>query len=188
MPPILEVQSRIAGRNATIAVYPDRIEWSRPRSISPGKVTAAVLTGGISLVGGIHSNRGSGSATIPMRQVAAVNLIRKGIGMAGWIVSISTASGIVEAVCSKSDAEALRDAIMRGISGAYTTAPPPPVVASHAAPVAPVVIHTAPAHAAPAAPAASIADQLVQLKSLFDAGVLSPDEYEAKRAILVAQL
>lgn len=43
-------------------------------------------------------------------------------------------------------------------------------------------------HAAPSAASTSAADQLLKLKQLHDAGVLSADEYEAKRAPLIAQL
>lgn len=44
---------------------------------------------------------------------------------------------------------------------------------------------TTPHHAAPAG---TTADQLLQLKQLHDAGILSTEEYEAKRAPLIAQL
>lgn len=47
--PIMEFTSHVAGANAKVAIYPDRIEWSR-RGLKPaGGVTGALLTGGLSL-------------------------------------------------------------------------------------------------------------------------------------------
>ena len=45
-----------------------------------------------------------------------------------------------------------------------------------------------PAPAAPAAPAKSPVEALKELKALFDSGVLTQEEYEAKRKVYVDQL
>ncbi|WP_217584537.1 hypothetical protein [Microbacterium sp. GbtcB4] len=48
--PIIELESHIDGRNAKVRLWADRLEWERPRGVSDGKITAGVLTGGVSLL------------------------------------------------------------------------------------------------------------------------------------------
>jgi len=173
---MLEVESHISGKNAQIRVYPDRVEWERGRLVSGGKVAAAVFTGGLSLAAtGVHSKDNAGSETLPMSAITGVSLRRQGIGKSGYTVVISAGLNQIPVVCSRDDAEKLRDAIMRARSLPNSAVVQAPVQ------VQPIVVQ-APPTAAP-----SVTDQLLQLKSLLDSGVLTQDEYEAKRSALVAQ-
>ena len=50
MEPLLQFKSHIAGKNATVAIFPDRVEWSRKGWIGTGtKAGLAVMTMGMSL-------------------------------------------------------------------------------------------------------------------------------------------
>ena len=173
---MLEIESHIAGKNAKVRVFPDRVEWEKGRLVSGGKVAAAVLTGGLSLAAtGVHTKAQAGFETLPMSAVTGVSLHREGIGMSGYTVVITAGLNQITVTCSKGDAERLRDAIMhaRSLTSAAVQAP---------VQVQPVVVQASQA----AEPSA--ADQLLKLKALLDAGVLSQDEYEAKRSTLVVQL
>ena len=47
--PILELTSHIAGKNAKVFLWPDRLEWSRKGLMSTGtKAGVAIATGGLS--------------------------------------------------------------------------------------------------------------------------------------------
>lgn len=48
--PLHEFTSHIQGKNAQVRIYPDRIEWEQKRGVSGGKLTAGVMTAGLSLL------------------------------------------------------------------------------------------------------------------------------------------
>lgn len=131
--PVLEITSHIDGKNAKVRVYPDRIEWERGKSVSGGKMAAAVLTVGMSaaVTGGVHSRKGAGVEVIPMRSVTSVTTRRD--SMVNDVVSVITAGNSIDMRCSRAEAVRLREVIMAGINGtlagpvaAPPTIPPPP--------------------------------------------------------------
>lgn len=84
--PISEFTSHIDGRNATVCIYPDRIEW-RKRS----------------LVG-----RGD-TAMIPVRQIQGVTSQRA--GLLYRLVQVKTGSGTIGFRVAKAQADAIRSTI-----------------------------------------------------------------------------
>lgn len=50
MEPLLQFKSHIAGKNATVTIFPDRVEWSRKGWLGTGtKAGLAFMTMGASL-------------------------------------------------------------------------------------------------------------------------------------------
>jgi len=170
-------QSHIAGINATVTVYADRIEYTKPKDVSAGRVTAAVATGGLSLVaGGVKSHKTGGTVIVPIRQITSVSSRNDGFRYS--IMSVTTAGGTLEFRGTKDDIARAMPIIQRLILGCAA----PTIIQ------VPIPVAVAEPTSASTASVQSVADQLLQLKSLLDAGVLTQDEYETKRAALVAQL
>lgn len=67
--PIMKFKSRIAGKNADVVLWPDRIEWSKER----GKLLPILLalpTGGISLLWLLR--KAASTEMVPIRAVSSV--------------------------------------------------------------------------------------------------------------------
>lgn len=174
--PLYEFTSHISGKNAKVSIYRDRVEWLRPRGISGGKVTAGIMTAGLSVLAtGVKSGK-SGTEMIPVKAISSVTTKRD--GMMNSIVSVITSGNTVDFRVSHKEAETVKDTLTRLMLGTH-----PALQAEAAAP--------APAPAAPTpAPAAApdITVQLQQLAGLRDAGVLTAEEFDAKKAELLARI
>ena len=178
-------EAQVAGANATVTVYTDRIEYMKPKNVSGGKVAAAVMTGGLSLMaGGVKNNKSGGTAVIPIRQISSVTSRNDGIRYS--IMSVTSAGGaVLEFRSLKADIANAMPTIMRLVANggqAVAGSASQNVVVNVAAPVAAPVVTTA----EPAT--VDVHEQLIKLKSLLDAGVLNQEEYESKRAGLVSRL
>lgn len=159
-----EFTSHINGKNATVTIYPDRIEWLRPRGVSGGKITAGIMTLGVSVLATGVKDGKSGTEMIPIRSISSVTTRRD--GMMNSFVSVITTGNTVDFRVSHKEAATVKDTLTRLMLG------------SHAS--------QAPAPAAPAAPAApDITAQLQQLAGLRDAGVLTEEEFTSKKAQLL---
>ena len=77
--PLHVFTSHIQGKNAKVSVYPDRIEWERPRGVSGGKLTAGLLTGGLSLLATGVKDGKAGTEMIPVRSISSVSTQRDGV-------------------------------------------------------------------------------------------------------------
>jgi hypothetical protein len=75
----MEFTSHIEGRNAKVAIYEDRIEWGRSGWRPAGGATAAVLTGGASL---LLPGKRRDTNMIPIRQIQGVTTHRAGLRFA----------------------------------------------------------------------------------------------------------
>lgn len=174
--------------NATVTIYDDFIEYSQPKSVSGGKVAAAVMTGGLSLVaGGVKNNKSGGTISLPIRQISSVTT--RNDGLRYTIMSVRTFGGVITMRSGKDEITRARRVLSRLVSEnkghRQNQSQTQQVVVNVAAPA--VIAQSAEPHPS-ASSEPSIADQLIQLKSLFDAGVLTQDEYDTKRAALVAKL
>ena len=106
--PLMEFVSNIDGKNATVCIYNDRVEYLREVGVSAGKITAGVLTGGMSLavtgVGkgayGAGGSRKHGSEVIPIKAVTSVSTRRD--GLINTVISIATAGGVINMCGSRS--------------------------------------------------------------------------------------
>jgi Short C-terminal domain len=154
--PLMEFTSHVAGANARVAIYPDRIEWARKGYKPAGGMKAAVLTGGLSLA--LPGRRDTNM--IPVRQIQGVSTHRAGLSYT--TVRVATAGDLTEFRVSKSEAENVKATLLRLMNGPAAT----PVTASAPAP-------------------ASLADELRKLAELRDAGVLTFAEFEAQKARLL---
>jgi hypothetical protein len=110
--PLHEFTSHIDGKNATVRIYPDRIEWSRARSLSAGKLTAGALTLGMStLATGVRDGKSGGTEMIPVKSMSSVTTRRD--GMLNTIVSVITTGNTVDFRVSHKEAEQVRDVLTR---------------------------------------------------------------------------
>jgi hypothetical protein len=143
------------------------VELERPRSVSGAKVTAAVLTGGLSAAatGGLKSRKGAGTEVIYMDAITSVATKRD--TMLNDCVSVVTAGSTIDFRVSKKEAGAFKDAILKARSE-YHQRTSQPVVVQAAAPAE-----------------ASLSEKLKELTDLRDAGVLSDEEFSAAKATLL---
>lgn len=159
--------SHIGGKNAVVTIYPDRIEWLKPRGVSGGKITAGIMTGGLSMFATGVKNGKSGTEMIPIKAISSVTTRRD--GMINSFVSVITTGNTVDFRVSHKEAAIVKETLTRLMLGSHET---------QSAPVVPDV--------SPAPNASSdITAQLQQLAALRDAGVLTEDEFSAKKAQLL---
>jgi hypothetical protein len=141
---IFEGKSHDPGRNATVILYPDRIERIKERSamsFSSAKQDAEVTA---------------------IRAVSSVQAKKEGF----WTKVTAYASGNnIDFRFGHDEAHRFRDAITNLIVNQGQVAP-----------------------ATPAAAAPDVMDQLKKLGELRDAGVLTPEEFETKKAELLKRL
>ncbi|WFE47621.1 hypothetical protein [Verrucosispora sp. WMMD1129] len=92
MEPLARFESRVAGRNARVAVWPDRIEWSQPGRTKVANVLLVILTVytiGISLLFRACRPRfkEQGRQMLAMRAVQSVAAQRDGLHTAVAVVA-----------------------------------------------------------------------------------------------------
>jgi len=154
--PLMEFMSHVAGANARVGIYPDRIEWARRGYKPAGGVTAAVLTAGLSLA--LPGRRDTNM--IPVRQIQGVSTHRAGLSYT--TVRVASAGDVTEFRVRKNQAEEVKALLLSLMAG-------PAPGASYQVPPSPV----------------SVAEELRKLAELRDAGVLSEQEFQAQKARLL---
>lgn len=168
--PIYEFMSHIEGKNAKVQIWSDRIEWER-KAVSSRKVAAGAMTLGLTLLA--SGIRGKDTDLVPMKSVTSVTS-KKGAGF-NTVVRVNTAGGAVEFRVAHKEAEAARKVINE-------------LILTRDQPVIQVVIPAPVAEAsAPATSTPDITAQLIQLGQLRDAGILTDDEFNAKKAELLSR-
>jgi hypothetical protein len=172
--PLYQFTSHIAGKNAKVEIYPDRIEWRLERGVSGAKVTAGIMTGGLSMLATGVKNGKAGSEMIPVKSMSSVTVKRD--GMLNSLVSVITTGNTVDFRVSHKEAEVVKSTLTSLIMGSH-----PSQSALQPATPAP-----APAVAAPVA--VDVTAQLQQLASLRDAGILTEEEFAAKKADLLSRI
>lgn len=161
--PVLEFTSHIAGKNAKVRVYRDRIEWGRKdRMNAAGKAGLAMVTLGTSyLATGV--TRKDASEMIPIRSISSITTKK---GVLNTLVSIITTGNTIEMNVSHKEAAALKDLVQT-------------LMLNQDAPVV---------TAAPAAPSAAepdVAGELQKFAALRDQGVITAEDFEAKKRQLL---
>ncbi|MEO7722384.1 MAG: SHOCT domain-containing protein [Pseudolysinimonas sp.] len=157
--PLYSFVSHIDGKNAKVEIYEDRIEWER-KALSAFKV----VTG----VGFVTGFRNKNTDMVPIRQVSSITS-KKGLGI-NTVVTVNTSGGALEFRTSHKEAASAKDLVQRLMLQASQ---PQQVVVQAAA-------------SAPAAE--SVTDQLQKLASLRDAGILTEEEFTAKKTELLARM
>ena len=167
---LLEFTCHIEGTNAKARIYDNRVEWERPRKASAGKITAGVLTGGLSLgLTGVRSSK-AGSDMIPLSVITGIATKRD--GPINTIVTVTTAGNRIGFRVNHKDAQQLTSVLNNLI------------LKRDADQAAPTVVQVQ----APKEPVADITDQLLKLGQLRDAGVLTEAEFEAKKTEMLARM
>lgn len=94
MQPIYQFKSHIEGKNADVAIYPDRVEWSRKGWLGAGaKATMGFMTMGASLLAtGIR--RSEDGDIIPMSAITPIAK-KRGKGL-NTVVVLTTSGGDLE--------------------------------------------------------------------------------------------
>ena len=166
---LLTFTSHVEGKNAVVAIYSDRLEWEKPKGMSAGKLTAGVMTFGLSLAAtGVKS--GGSNEMIPVKSMTSVTAQKD--GMRYWKVTVITSGNTVDFRVSKDEAQAVKDTLTRLMLGSH------PSQNQSAAP------------AVAAAPAAEpdAMEQITKLAGMRDAGILTDEEFNAKKAELLARM
>lgn len=103
----MEFTSHIGGKNAAVAIYPDRIEWSRE-----GRLTATRVLTGAALIG--HGRKGGSTEMIPIRAITSVTT--KKDGLRNHAVSVIAPGNSIDMRVSKDEAEKIKQTILRLMS------------------------------------------------------------------------
>lgn len=182
--PIFEVVSHIEGKNANVRLWSDRLEWERGRGISAGKLTAAAFTGGASLlVTGVKGGKDAFDM-IWLKQVTSVS--NRKDGLLYHLVEVQASAGAaVNTVgfrVSREHAANFRAAILDAVQAlevANRTSLTVNVENNVSPPAAPATLMPAPP---------DLHAQLQQLASLRDAGILTEEEFAAKKTDLLSRM
>lgn len=182
--PIFEVVSHIEGKNAKVRLWPDRLEWERGRGLSASKLTAAAFTVGTSLlVTGVKGGKDSFDM-IWLKQVT--NVSNRKDGLLYHLVEVQASAGAatntVAFRVTREHAANFRAAILDAVQAldVANRANMTVNVENNVLPPA------SPATLLPAAP--DLHAQLQQLGSLRDAGILTEDEFVAKKTDLLSRM
>lgn len=179
--PIYSYTSHIEGKNASVDIFADRIEWRRSSGVSVGKVTAGVLTGGASLLvtgvgqGTYRPNLAKGAEIIRLSSITGIATKRD--GLINTIVSVTTPSMVLNMRVNHDMAPQITRVLNDLIGKAQTS--------QHEVVVK---VESAPAGAVPAANAVDHMDQLQKLGSLRDSGILTEEEFAAKKAEILSRM
>lgn len=165
--PLLSFVSHIDGKNARVSVWPDRVEWDRKGLLGAGaKAGLAVMTLGTSyLATGV--TRKQSSEVIPVKSITSVTS-KKGLGLQTKL-HVITSGNTIEMRVAHREAEQVKTVLMQLISGTHPSQQASPA-------------------AAPAAPQPDVTAQLQQLASLRDSGILTEEEFAAKKAEILSRL
>ncbi|WP_407358044.1 DUF2510 domain-containing protein [Microbacterium sp. LTA6] len=107
--PLLQFTSHIQGKNAVVTVWPDRVEWLKPRGVSGGKITAGVLTGGLSMLATGVKNGKTGTEMIPIKSISSVTT--KKDGFSNTLVSVITTGNTIDFRVSHKEAAELKQVL-----------------------------------------------------------------------------
>ena len=104
MTALMTFTSHIAGKNATVEIHEDRIEWQQQ-----GKVSAAKVLTGAALIAGVR--KGGSTEMIPIRHITSVTTRKD--GLRNHAVSIVTAGNTIDMRVSKDEAQRVKDTVTR---------------------------------------------------------------------------
>lgn len=103
-PAVMQFTSHIAGKNATVTIYPDRVEWEQQ-----GRITATRALGGALVTGSLR--KGGSTEMIPVRSITSVKTQKD--GLRNWAVQIITGGNTIDMRVSKGEAEQIKATLQR---------------------------------------------------------------------------
>ncbi len=102
--------SHVAGKNAIVKVYEDRVEWESPGSVRKG---LAVATMGLTAVApGLR--KGAGAEMMPIKAITSVTTKK---GLRNTKLVVVAAGNTIEANISHDEAAAVKATILRLMAG-----------------------------------------------------------------------
>lgn len=105
--PLHSFTSHIAGKNANVSIYPDRVEWTRS-GLSGGKLLAGVATLGVStLATGV---RNKDTEMIPVRSITSITTKK---GLANTTVSVIVPGNTIDFRVSHGEAKTIKETLQR---------------------------------------------------------------------------
>lgn len=172
--PLVQFKSHIEGKNADVVIYPDRVEWAREGLLGTGgKLALGAMTGGLSfLKTGVRGSQ-QGSEVIPVRSMTSVTTQRDGLRFTN--VRVICSGNTIDFRLGHDEAKRIKELLASLMLGNH------PSQASSAAPPPPP-----PSGSAPGPP--DVMEQIARLGQLRDAGLLTDDEFAAKKADLLGRL
>lgn len=177
--PIFTFTSHIEGKNAKVSVHQDRLEWIRPRGVHGGKVTAGLMTGGLSFLATGFKNGKSGTEMIPIKNISSVTTSRDGV--LNSKVSVITSGNTIDFRVSHGEAAEVKKVLTQLILGTH---PSQKSQEHSAAPIA-----APPQTTTQGGPASEdVMTQLAKLGELKAAGILTEEEFSNKKAELLGRL
>lgn len=172
--PLLAFISHIEGKNARVYIWPDRVEWDRKGMLSTGaKAGMAVATVGLSYLATGFTRKQS-TEVIPVKSIMSVTT-KRGMGFQTKLQVITSGNTIDMRIAHK-EAEQVRSVLMQLASGTHPSQQAPAAAPSQAA--QPPAVTGQP----------DVVAQLTQLAGLRDAGILTEEEFAAKKAELLSRL
>lgn len=173
--PELAFDAEIDGSSARVAVFADRLEWTRVSGgVSAGKITAGILTAGMSLAvtgvgqGGYRSTRSTELSVLYLNGVTGVSSERSGRGTA---VTITTPTKSLTMCLPRRDAEQVTRRLDALVRAAGVKAPHPSPIGSEGAAAAQIQAISDPA----------TARALLNLQNLLYSRTISEEEFRAAK-------
>lgn len=109
--PLMTFTSHISGKNATVTIYNNRVEWNRASGFGLGQAAAATMTLGASLATSAgRGSRNAGSEVIPIRSISSVTT--KKDGLTNWAVSIITGGNTIDMRVSRAEAAQIKSLLL----------------------------------------------------------------------------
>lgn len=169
--PVLEFTSHIAGKNAKVRVYRDRIEWSRKGWVSARtRHIAGAATVGLSyLVTGAKTV--DDGEIIPIRTISSITSKR---GLRNTLLTFITTGNTLEMNVSHSEAATVKDLVQTLMLGGDAPVVVPPLPSADVRP-----------EAASAPAQQDVAAELQEFAALRDQGIITDEDFKAKKRQLL---
>lgn len=167
--PVLEFTSHIAGKNAKVAVYRDRIEWGRKGMSTKAKGILAASTLGASYLATGFTGKHD-TEMIPIKSISSVTSKK---GVMNTLLTFVTTGNTIDMNVSHKEAMQVKDLVQNLMLTPDAQVQPlpsasvsPPVQAGASAPV-------------------DVAGELQKYAALRDQGIITPEDFDAKKRQLL---
>jgi hypothetical protein len=105
--PLHAFTSHIAGKNANVAIYPDRVEWTKA-GLSGGKLLAGAMTAGLSMLA--TGVRNKDTEMIPVRSITSITSKK---GLTNTTVSVIVPGNTIDFRVSHGEAKTVKETLQR---------------------------------------------------------------------------
>ena len=173
---LMQFKSHIEGKNADVLVYPDRIEWAREGHLGTrGKLALGAMTAGLSLLKTGVSGKQRGSEVIPVRSMTSVTTERNGLRFTK--VRVVCSGNTIDFRVGHEEAQRVKDLLTSLMLGSHPAQQRGNMDRDQSLPAVD-----------PATGGDDVMEQIAKLGQLRDAGLLTEEEFSAKKADLLGRL